>query len=171
MTLLKTIIRPDRLELEMQDRMIVVSAANLLEIGEFQFLQLAYSEWFGNDIPAALLDPLFCSYMFRNTVPYWARHYARLILSRDAAGGLDPADPAFHRYDHAFRPKTRQDIPQFLTHLGILALLMMASILVAQVSARTPASRLPPYFEREELPLDPQDRAHLPRAVHAAAQR
>ena len=61
----------------MKERLVVISAANQLQVGEFQLLQLAYKEWFGEDLPEALVSKLFTSYMLHNYVPHWARHYAR----------------------------------------------------------------------------------------------
>ena len=42
-SLWKTILRPDHEELEMKDRLAVISAANQLQVGEFQLLQLCLS--------------------------------------------------------------------------------------------------------------------------------
>ncbi len=95
--LLQTLLRPDHEE--PSDRSDVAQAANLLQIGEFQLLQLAYAEWHGEDIPAALVDGLFARYMFHVEVPVWARPYARKILELDGDGELEDSREAFHRYD------------------------------------------------------------------------
>ena len=42
----ETLLHPDREELAMKERLVVISAANQLQVGEFQLLQLAYREWF-----------------------------------------------------------------------------------------------------------------------------
>jgi hypothetical protein len=159
MSLLQTLLHPDREELEMADRMIVVSAANLLEVGEFQFLQLAHREWFGEDLPPSLVDRLFRSYMLYDEVPHWARHYARLILLRDERGVLNPVDLRYHRFDHEYRTQVRKGVRGFLAAVGALAFCLIASILVAQYSVRTPMTRLPPYFDREELQQPPGEPA------------
>ena len=49
MNLFETLIHPDREE--HPERAEVARAANLLQIGEFQLLQLAYQDWFGTDNP------------------------------------------------------------------------------------------------------------------------
>ena len=36
-----TMLKPDHEELEMKERLVVISAANQLQVGEFQLLQLA----------------------------------------------------------------------------------------------------------------------------------
>ncbi len=38
----ETLLHPDHEELAMKDRLVVISAANQLQVGEFQLLQLAY---------------------------------------------------------------------------------------------------------------------------------
>jgi len=44
MNFFETLIHPDREELENAERVLVCRAANVLQIGEFQLLQLAYKE-------------------------------------------------------------------------------------------------------------------------------
>ena len=97
MTLLQTLIRPDREE--SAQRAEVARAANLLQVGEFQFLQLAYSRWHGEEMPEEVINRMFMAYMLHDQVPYWARHHAHHILALDGQGALDEADPAYHRYD------------------------------------------------------------------------
>ena len=69
MDFFKTLIRPDHEKYP--ERAQVGRAANLLQVGEFQFLQLAYREWFGHDMPTAMFNRLFDSYMLGDGVPYW----------------------------------------------------------------------------------------------------
>ncbi|MFZ1415207.1 MAG: hypothetical protein WAS73_11615 [Defluviicoccus sp.] len=151
MNFFHALLRPDREELEMADRMIMVSAANLLDVGEFQFLQLAYREWFGKDLPPPLVDRLFHRYMMDSEVPPWARHYARLILARADGGRLDPNDLAYHRYDHAYRTKVPKGVQSFVALVSVLAFFLVASVLIADLGVRSPLSRLPPYFEKEDF--------------------
>ena len=51
MSLLQALLHPDHEERVTTDRALVASAANFLDIGEFQLLQLAYWEWYGENIP------------------------------------------------------------------------------------------------------------------------
>ena len=69
-SLWETLLHPDHEELEMKDRLAVISAANQLQVGEFQLLQLAYQEWHDKDLPEALMSRLFTSYMLQNEVPH-----------------------------------------------------------------------------------------------------
>lgn len=156
MNLLEVLINPQGEELEAGDKALVCSAANVLQIGEFQLLQLAYADWFGRDLPEALLDPLFASYMLRNQVPPWARHFARAVLTLDAAGRLDPDHPGWHRYDHDYRgnPAPGGGALRFAVAAGIVGAALTAAIVIAGAAVTAPTSLLPPYFERAHLPVD-----------------
>ena len=66
MNLLQTLMRPDREEMELGERTLVAKAANILQVGEFQLLQLAYQGWHNRDLPEALVSQLFSSYMLKN---------------------------------------------------------------------------------------------------------
>lgn len=157
MNFFQTLLHPDREELEMGERMIVSSAANLLQVGEFQFLQLAYREWFGKDLPEALIARLFSSYMLHNDVPHWARHYARLILIREERGQLDENNPDFHRYDHDYHTFVPQGVRQFFIAVALLTFFMVTALLVASMTVDKPTSLLPPYFSEKELNSDARD--------------
>lgn len=155
MNLFDVLMHPDREELEMAERTTVGKAANLLQVGEFQFLQLAYRDWFGHDLPDALVDRLFTAYMVRSEVPHWARHYARVILEKEQQGLIDDNDPAYHRYDAEYHAEVPQGAKRFTRAVLVLSFLMGALILVAELSVGTPTTILPPYFEEEELRPQP----------------
>ena len=72
--LLKTLLRPDHED--DPELAQIAQAANILQVGEFQFLQLAYREWHAVDIPETAMDGLFKQYMLNGEVPFWARDYA-----------------------------------------------------------------------------------------------
>jgi hypothetical protein len=151
MNFFEVLLHPDQEELEFKERALVCSAANVLQVGEFQLLQLAHREWFDNDLPEALVARLFKDYMLRSEVPHWARHYARLVLMRDERGLLDPNDPAYHRYDHDYRAAVPKGVRRFCAAVGILALCMVSFILVAGLTVKEPTTLLPPYFDKQEL--------------------
>lgn len=69
MNFFRVLINPEQEETGHPDRKLVGSAANLLQVGEFQLLQLAYHAWFGKDLPPELVSPLFTTYMIRCQVP------------------------------------------------------------------------------------------------------
>src|SRR5918999_1764455 len=108
---LDTLIRPDREE--DPEQTLVARAANILQVGEFQLLQLAYHQWHGQDLPVALIDRLFSSYMLHHEVPLCARHYARRIIDLYESNLIDPDDPFYHRYDHEYVTHVPQGVRRF----------------------------------------------------------
>ncbi|MCW8835400.1 MAG: hypothetical protein OQJ99_03405 [Rhodospirillales bacterium] len=153
MNFFKVMISPDREELENAERSQVADAANLLEVGEFQFLQLAYHDWYAEDLPEALIDKLFADYMLRSAVPNWARHYARKILELEEGGALDSNDPIYHRYDHAYGTGIPLRFRQFVAVATVLSGVVGGILIIAGQSTDTITvqSVLPPYFTDEEL--------------------
>jgi hypothetical protein len=97
MNLLDILLNPDHDEFP--NRTIVVNAANLLEIGEFQFLQLAFAHWHGRDMRPDEASALFDSFMVHSEVPSWALLFARDITNLDQDSQLNGNDPDYHRYD------------------------------------------------------------------------
>lgn len=155
MGLLDVFFRPD-LE-EQSEKSEIVDAANLLQIGEFQLLQLAYEEWHGRPLPADQVDTLFSDYMLRQHVPAWARHYARNILRGHDFGRLNINDPAFHKYDRNYVTHVPQGVRRFWTAAFWCSGLVLAAVFVATFMTKEPTSLLPPYFDRSELAQQPHD--------------
>ncbi len=152
----RTLIKPDHQDEHDSDRAEVVSAANLLQVGEFQILQLAYHAWHGEDLPNAMVDRIFADYMLRNNVPYWARHYARDILDKEKRHRLNANNPAYHRYDHEYVTYVPDGRKKFIAAVSILGLLLFGAIgLAAVITADSPGSILPPYFQDAELKKAP----------------
>ena len=60
--LLKTLIRPDWDD--DPKRSEILHAANLLQIGEFQLMQLAYKVWYNEDLPENKINKIFNEHMF-----------------------------------------------------------------------------------------------------------
>ena len=147
-----TLLKPDHEELEMKERLVVISAANQLQVGEFQLLQLAYREWYGEDLPEALVTKLFTSYMLHHQVPHWARHYARRILEGYERGEVDDSAPKFHRYDHDYHTSVPQGFQRFCVAAAGVMIAVFGSIYIADRVVDGPASLLPPYFEKKDLP-------------------
>ncbi len=148
---LKTLIRPDREESDPECDEIA-RAANLLQIGEFQLLQLAYAEWYGEELPESSTDHLFADYMLRKQVPHWARHYARRINDWEKRELLDHSDAAYHRYDRGYSMKAPGGIRRFCIATAVLVVFVGGSLWVSHlaVGGRS-ASFLPPYFDTDEL--------------------
>ena len=59
--LLKTLIKPDWDD--NPKRSEILHTANLLQIGEFQLIQLAYKVWYREDLPEDKINNIFSEYM------------------------------------------------------------------------------------------------------------
>jgi hypothetical protein len=152
--LLQTLLRPDREE--DGERAEVATAANLLQIGEFQLLQLAYFEWHGKELQGARSDEVFQAYMMRSKVPTWARHYARRVSQVAALGGLDDNDPAYHRYDSEYYKAVPLGARRLVIAVFCIAFVLGGAIFVGAVAPNAVTSVLPPYFNENELvPVKP----------------
>jgi hypothetical protein len=161
----QVLLDPHREDPALGDRLLVGDAANLLQVGEFQFLQLAYFAWFGSELPEQRISQLFRRYMLNNEVPPWARHYARLIMSRDRSGQLDASDPRYHRYDHDYATAVPKGLRHFLLAVSAIALIMVSLFAAATLVAPQPTSLLPPFFDHRELtPAAPPTFPPLPRS-------
>ncbi len=151
MNFLKVLLRPDSEEAESAEQAVITEAANRLGVGEFQLLQLAYREWFGDDISDTAMDPLFKSYMLNGEVPFWARQYARRIIEIDDADGLNDGDPRYHRYDCEFTVKTQLDARSIFFALGLAVMLAGGGIVISNFEAGPNTSMFPPYLSESEL--------------------
>jgi hypothetical protein len=149
MTLWKTLIRPDREENPEQAE--VSRAANLLQIGEFQFLQLAYFDWFGEDMSKADCNRLFAGYMLYNQTPHWVRHYSRQINNLDATGKLNDNDPAYHRYDANYGRRSPGSVLRFCGAVTIITVFIGGGIWMSHQIAEPTSQVLPPYFSDQEI--------------------
>ncbi len=145
----KTLLRPDREE--DPEATLIARAANILQVGEFQFLQLAYADWHGCDMSTELCAKLFRAYMMHNEVPVWARHFARWVIRQDEIGMIDSREDRFHRYDHDYVTFVPQGVRKFVVATMIVAFIMVSAILAGHLSGVESTSVLPPYFQKEEL--------------------
>ena len=148
----ETLLNPEREEAEMKERLIVIEAANQLQVGEFQLLQLAYREWHGKDLPEALVAKLFSTYMLHHHVPNWARHYARLIIEGHEQREIDDNAAKYHRYDYDYQTSVPKGFQRFCFAASVVMIAIFGSIYVADQVAEEPVSLLPPYFEKKNLP-------------------
>ena len=148
MSFFRTLIRPDRED--SPERAEAGQAANILQVGEFQLLQLAYHEWHGHDMPETVTHGLFHAYMMHNEVPHWVRHYARRIIALDEQGQLDGNDPHYQRYDPYYRTFTPNGVRSFLVASSVIIGLIGGGILLGHYSAHDGPSVLPPYFDKKK---------------------
>lgn len=149
-TLFDALMQPD-FEAE-PARARIAEAANLLEIGEYQLLQLAYRARFGRDLDERTGHRLFETFMIRSQVPDWATQYALRILDLEKRGELDARNPAWHVYDRRFVTHMPDGARHFAWAAMILVILLSSGLYVSVLTVDDVTSVLPPYFERTELP-------------------
>ena len=80
------LVRPQEPPVDVQQ---VLDASAHLRISEFDLFRLAWERWTGRDVDEQHLEQLFAKYMFQQSVPPWARHFAREVMTCVEAGQLD----------------------------------------------------------------------------------
>ena len=149
--LLKTLIKPDWEE--NPKRSEVLCAADLLQIGEFQLIQLAYKVWYGKNLPENKINKIFSEYMITEIIPIWVIYYARDILKLDRANILDSYNQKYHVYDHEFGKYIFNEKQR--RRRGILYALIIIFVFIGNhymainyVKDEESASFYPPYIEK-----------------------
>ncbi len=147
--LLKTLIKPDWDE--SPKRSEILHAANLLQIGEFQLIQLAYKVWYKEDLPEDKINNIFSEYMITGIIPIWVTAYARDILKLDQANVLDSYNEKYHVYDHEFGAyiyDNRQRRRRGVLYATIIVCVFVVTHFMAANYVEEPASFYPPYIEK-----------------------
>ena len=149
--LLKTLVKPDWDD--NPKRSEILSAANILQIGEFQLIQLAYKVWFGEDLPENKINKIFEEYMIRGIMPIWVTYYAKDIIKLDNANVLNSYDEKYHVYDHEFGTyiyDNKQRRRRGVLYATIIAIVFIASHYMAinYVDDEESAGFYPPYIEK-----------------------
>ena len=149
--LLKTLIKPDWDE--DPKRSEILHAANLLQIGEFQLIQLAYKVWYKENLSEDKINKIFSEYMITGIIPIWVTYYAKDILKLDRANVLDSYNEKYHVYDHEFGEYIYND--QQRRRRGILYATIIAFVFIAShymainyVEDEEAAGFYPPYIEK-----------------------
>ena len=149
--LIKTLIKPDWDD--NPKRSEILHAANLLQIGEFQLIQLAYKVWYGKDLPEEKINKIFSEYMISGIIPIWVTYYAKDIIKIEKANALNSYDEKYHVYDHEFGEDIKSDKKR--KRLGIIYACIIGIVFVANhymaanyVSMEEPADLFPPYVEK-----------------------
>lgn len=152
-SLWQTLLRPDREE--NPDRADMVKAANIIQVGEFQFLQLAYRDWFGKDMPESAANGVFRRFIVQGNTPHWARQYASRILDWDARSLLDENNPEYHRYDSNYKTNVRQGPRRFAVAVAFLILTLGGGLALSHYAVTRPDSKgtsvVSPYFNEKEI--------------------
>jgi len=149
--LLKTLVKPDWDD--NPKRSEILNAANILQIGEFQLIQLAYKVWFREDLPENKINKIFEEYMIRGIMPIWVTYYAKDIIKLDNANVLNGYDEKYHVYDHEFGTyiyDNKQRRRRGVLYATIIAIVFIASHYMAinYVNDEGSAGFYPPYIEK-----------------------
>jgi hypothetical protein len=148
--LLKTLIKPDWND--SPNRSEIIQAANLIQIGEFQLIQLAYKTWHKENLPEDKINNIFNEYMISGIMPIWATYYARDIIKLDKANVLDSYNKKYHIYDHEFGKhisdeKQRKSRGIFYTIL--IGIVFVGTHYMAINNVEEAAGFYPPYIEKK----------------------
>ena len=145
----KTLIKPDWDD--NPKRSEILHAANLLQIGEFQLIQLAYKSWYKKDLPEEKISKIFSEYMLSGIIPIWVTYYAKDIIKIEKANALNSYDKKYHIYDHEFggyiydeKDRRRRGI----FYATIIAFVFIMTHYMAANYVEEPASFYPPYIEK-----------------------
>jgi len=149
--LLKTLIKPDWDD--NPKRSEILHAANLLQIGEFQLIQLAYKVWYKENLLEDKINNIFSKYMITGIIPIWVTYYAKDILKLDQANVLDSYNEKYHVYDHEFGAyiyDNKQRKRRGILYATIIAFVFIATHYMAinYVEYEESASFFPPYIEK-----------------------
>ena len=149
--LLKTLIKPDWDD--NPKRSEILHAANLLQIGEFQLIQLAYKVWYKQNLPEEKINKIFSHYMVSGIIPIWVTYYARDIMKMKHANVLNSFDEKYHVYDHEYGEYLQDD--QERKKRGIFYALIIGIVFIAvhymaihYVEDEGSASFYPPYIDK-----------------------
>ena len=148
--LLKTLIKPDWDD--NPKRTEILHAANLLQIGEFQLIQLAYKVWYKKDLPEERINKIFSEYMIRSIIPIWVTYYAKDIIKMEKANVLNSYDSKYHVYDHEFGEFLHSDEQRKrkgILYSLIIVFVFVASHYMAANYVEEPAGFYPPYIEKK----------------------
>ena len=145
----KTLAKPDWND--DPKRSEILNAANLLQIGEFQLIQLAYKVWYREDLPEDKIDKIFSEYMIREIIPIWVTYYAKDIIKLDKINVLNGYDEKYHIYDHEFGTyiyNEKQRKSRGILYTTIIILIFIATHFMAINYSEEPAGFFPPYIEK-----------------------
>ena len=150
--LLRTLIKPDWDD--NPKRSEILDAANLLQIGEFQLIQLAYKVWYNENLPEDKINKIFSEYMITGIIPIWVTHYAQDILKLNKSNVLDSSIKKYHVYDHEFGdyiPSDKQRKRRGIFYAIIIGIVFVGTHYMAAnyVEIEESASFYPPYIEKK----------------------
>ena len=149
-SLVKTLIKPDWDD--NPKRSEILHAANLLHIGEFQLIQLAYKVWYKQDLPEEKINKIFSYYMISGIIPIWVTYYARDIIKMENANVLNSYAEKYHVYDHEFGEYLQDDQKRKkrgIFYAIIVGIVFIGTHYMAANYTEEPAGFFPPYVEKK----------------------
>ena len=149
--LVKTLVKPDWDD--DPKRSEILNAANLLQVGEFQLIQLAYKVWYKHDLPEEKISKIFSQYMISGIIPIWVTYYAKDIIKMESANVLNSYDDKYHVYDHEFGESLQDDRQRkkrgiFYALIIVIAFITSHYMAIHYVEDEQSASFYPPYIEK-----------------------
>ena len=149
--LVKTLIKPDWDD--NPKRSEILHAANLLHVGEFQLIQLAYKIWYRKDLPEDKINKIFSQYMVSGIIPIWVTYYARDIIKMENANVLNSYDEKYHVYDHEFGeylPDEQKRKKRGIFYALIIGIVFITShyMAIQYVEDEGSSGFYPPYVEK-----------------------
>ena len=147
--LLRTLVKPDWDD--NPKRSEILDAANLLQIGEFQLIQLAYKVWYNKDLPENKINKIFSEYMITGIIPIWVTYYAKDIMKLDKVNKLNTYDEKYHVYDHEFGEYIYDENQRKKRGIQYAIIIIMVFVLTHFMAIRyveEPAGFYPPYIEK-----------------------
>ena len=148
----KTLLKPDWDD--DPKRSEIIYAANLIQVGEFQLIQLAYKSWYRQELSEDKVNKIFSEYMYRNITPIWVRYYAKDIIKLDNVNVLNGYDERYHVYDHEFGAyiyDNKQRRRRGVLYATIISFVFIATHYMAinYVGDNESAGFYPPYIEKQ----------------------
>jgi hypothetical protein len=148
--LFKTLIKPDWDD--NPKRSEIIQSANLLQIGEFQLIQLSYKAWYKKDLSEDKINKIFNEYMVDGIIPIWVIYYAKDIIKLDKANILDGYNNKYHVYDNEFGKHIsdeKQRKSRGIFYTIVIGFVFIASHYMAINNVEEPAGFYPPYIEKK----------------------
>jgi hypothetical protein len=107
----------------------VLNATALLDITEWDFFNLAYDRWHGGAAEEGIMEPIFAAYMFKDVVPPWVRHFARLVERLYRRGVLDRRALGVDRL-----PSSRHMVTRGMRYGVIIVVVIFTLIVIGEFS-------------------------------------
>lgn len=120
-----------------QDRAMVTSVANLLDIGEFQLLQIAFRHWYGREMQPYEQDEFFHDVFILGKTPAFLRHLSRRIYFRDVECNFHEQPSRFNIHElNSVRVDKPIDVRHFVKVISLLLGVLFVFLLLALYTVR-----------------------------------